>query len=250
MGAAIAALLAEESEDSAIQSVENAGSHRFLVWLFNRLYAAVLGLAVFAVNIAPESFMIAFGSQYRYASGSLSCDNLLEAFAGCILRCVIVIAGMWPLLRERTFLSQRSKWRALLNVAADAFCTMTFVHASLWLTPSDQAYFQLFLRSPLAIMLIWPLGVPAIIASLCLQCQCLQPCHGWQFGSACFSRWSFSVLLSRGPACGTHGGGPGQYLVTNGRRVAGQFLSPAPVGECQTLDGHVVLGSAISSSWV
>jgi len=164
VGAAIAALLAEESEESA--TVGNAGSHRFLVWLFNRLYAAVLGLAVFAVNIAPESFMVAFGSQYQYASGSLSCDNLLEAFAGCILRCVIVIAGMWPLLRERTFLSQRSKWRALLNVAADAFCTMTFVHASVWLNPSNQAYFQLFLRNPLAIMLIWPLGVPAIIASL------------------------------------------------------------------------------------
>ena len=129
------------------------------------LYAAVLGLAVFAVNLAPESFMVAFGSQYA-VSGSLSCDNLLEAFAGCIFRCVIVIAGVWPLLRERSFLSQRSKWRALLNVAADAFCTMTFVHASMWLNPSNQAFFQLFLHNPLAVMLTWPLGVPVIIARL------------------------------------------------------------------------------------
>ena len=183
MGAAIAALLAEESEESA--TVGNAGSHRFLVWLFNRLYAAVLGLAVFAVNIAPESFMVAFGSQYRYASGSLSCDNLLEAFAGCIFRCIIVIAGIWPLLRERLFLSQRSKWRALLNVAADAFCTMTFVWASLWLNPSNQAYFHLFLHKPLAIMrMLWPLGVPAIIA---VPVPATMPL---QFGSACFSRWS------------------------------------------------------------
>ena len=51
-----------------------------------------------------------------------------------------------------------------VNVAADAFCTMTFVWATLWLNPSNQAYFQLFLHKPLAIMLIWPLGVPAIIA--------------------------------------------------------------------------------------
>ncbi|EOD28818.1 hypothetical protein EMIHUDRAFT_234479 [Emiliania huxleyi CCMP1516] len=160
VGGAIAALLAEESA-----TVGNAGSHRFLVWLFNRLYAAVLGLAVFAVNLAPESFMVAFGSQYA-ASGSLSCDNLLEAFAWCILSCVIVIAGIWPLLRERSFLSQRSKWRAFLNVAADAFCTMTFVWASLWLNPSNQAFFQLFLHSPLAVMLTWPLGVPVIIARL------------------------------------------------------------------------------------
>ena len=80
--------------------------------------------------------------------------------------CVIVIAGIWPLLREWSFLSQRSKWRAFLNVAADAFCTMTFVWASLWLNPSNQAFFQLFLHSPLAVMLTWPLGVPVIIARL------------------------------------------------------------------------------------
>ena len=50
---AIEALIAEESGD--------ADPHRFLMWLFNRLYAAVLGLAMVAVNLEPESFMVPVG---------------------------------------------------------------------------------------------------------------------------------------------------------------------------------------------
>ena len=67
LGAAIEALVAEESGHACPQ--------RFLKWLFNRLYAAVLGVAVVAVNLEPESFMVTFGPDWVSPYRSLSCET-------------------------------------------------------------------------------------------------------------------------------------------------------------------------------
>jgi len=157
---AIEALIAEESRNAR-------DPHRFLMWLFNRLYAAVLGLAVVAVNLEPESFMVTFKpleglvrshSLNLQIKAPLQCESLLIAFQGCIFLCCLVMAGIWPLLRQR---SVGSVFAQLVYVAGDAYCTMTFLFACLWLNPLDHYLFPAFLHDPTAIMRVWLLFVPS-----------------------------------------------------------------------------------------
>ena len=155
---AIEALIAEESRNAR-------DPHRFLMWLFNRLYAAVLGLAVVAVNLEPESFMVTFKPLEGLVGirGPLQCESLLIAFQACIFLCIHVMAGIWPLLRKQSVGSVLSQ---LVNVAGDAYCTMTFLFACVWLNPLDHFLFPAFVHDPMAIMLRWPLTVPRTIAIL------------------------------------------------------------------------------------
>jgi len=151
---AIEALIAEESRNAR-------DPHRFLMWLFNRLYAAVLGLAVVAVNLEPESFMVTFKpfeglvrshSLNLQIKAPLQCESLLIAFQVCIFLCCLVMAGIWPLLRKQSVGSVLSQ---LVNVAGDAYCTMTFLFACVWLNPLDRYFFPPFSHDPMAIMRVW-----------------------------------------------------------------------------------------------
>ena len=81
------------------------------------------------------------------------------------------MAGIWPLLRKQSVGSVLSQ---LVNVAGDAYCTMTFLFACVWLNPLDHFLFPAFVHDPMAIMRVWLLFLPSggrpfcnLIATVC-----------------------------------------------------------------------------------